>query len=98
VNTIMVCRITLNLRTTVYGPTQFERTHNSIPMSDLRDPRPERSDQTLDPVATKNLQVHSRKDLDQSRNFNYVVEFTDEVSPATHQMVGQEVLVIGGHV
>ncbi|KAH9962150.1 hypothetical protein BC827DRAFT_230058 [Russula dissimulans] len=56
VNTIMVCRITLNLRASVYGPTQFERTNNSIPMCGLRDPRPERSDQPLDSVATKNLQ------------------------------------------
>jgi len=99
VNTVMVCRITLNLRTSVYGPTQFERTHNSIPMSDLRDPRPERSNQTLDPVATKNLQVRIQKDFDQSRDSDYVVEFTnDDVGQATHRMVGQEVLVIGGHV
>jgi len=68
-------------------------------MSDLRDPRPERSNQTLDPVATKNLQVRIQKDFDQSRDSDYVVEFTnDDVGQATHRMVGQEVLVIGGHV
>ncbi|KAI0292302.1 hypothetical protein BC826DRAFT_447948 [Russula brevipes] len=39
VNTIMVCRITLNLRMSIYGPTTFERTHNDVPMGDLANAR-----------------------------------------------------------
>jgi hypothetical protein len=94
----MVCRITLNLRTTVYGPAAFERTQNSIPLSDLKNP-PGRSDQMLDSTATKNLEVHIRKDYDQSRDYSHFAGFTDsDVSGAAHQRVGKDVLVIDAPV
>jgi len=92
----MVCRITLNLRTTVYGPTAFERTQNSFPMSDLRSPRSERSDQFLDSTATKNLDVHIRKDYDEPKDYNHFAGFTDsDVSRTAHQRAEREVLEIG---
>ncbi len=89
----MVCRITLNLRTTVYGPTTFERTNNSIPLSDLRSPRSGRSDQTVDSTATKNLEIHIRKEYDRSKNRDDFVEFTsgDASGAANHQKAGQAV-------
>ena len=91
----MVCRITLSLRTTVYGPTTFERTQNSFPMSDLRSPRSGRSDHVLDPTATKNLEVHIRKNYDESKDYPFT-RFTDsDVSRTAHQGGEQEVLVIG---
>ncbi|KAI0267290.1 hypothetical protein BC834DRAFT_1040623 [Gloeopeniophorella convolvens] len=65
VTTVMVCRITLNLRTTVYGPTTFERTHNSIPMADVKNRVPRRSHMPFDPAATENMQVHVRTDYNQ---------------------------------
>jgi len=34
-NTVMVCRVTLNLRISVYGPTIYERTCNGIPLGEL---------------------------------------------------------------
>jgi len=37
-NTVMVCRITLNLRTSAYVPTAIEHTYLTIPLSDLRSP------------------------------------------------------------
>ena len=92
----MVCRITLNLRTTAYGPTAFERTRNSFPMSDLKNPRSRRSDQILDSTTTKNLEVRIRKDYDEPRDYSHFTEFTDgEVSRTAHQRAGQDVLVIG---
>ena len=94
----MVCRITLSLRTTVYGPTAFERTQNSFPMSDLRSPRSGRSDQMLDSTATKNLEVHIRKDYDEPKDYSHFTGFTDgdgDVSGTAHQRAGPEVLVIG---
>lgn len=93
----MVCRITLNLRTTVYGPTTFERTNNSnsFPLSDLRNPaRSGRSDQTVESIMTKNLEVHVRKEYDQSKDKDYeqFVEFASgNASGPAHQMAGQEV-------
>ncbi|THH12859.1 hypothetical protein EW146_g7304 [Bondarzewia mesenterica] len=43
VTTTMICRITLNLRTTVYGPVDaFEKTENNIPLSPLRTRRTDR--------------------------------------------------------
>ncbi|THH20022.1 hypothetical protein EW146_g1256 [Bondarzewia mesenterica] len=43
VTTTMICRITLNLRTTVYGPANvFEKTENDIPLSPLRTHRTDR--------------------------------------------------------
>ena len=91
----MVCRITLNLRTTVYGPAEFERTQNSIPLSDLRNPRTGRSDQMLDPTATKNLEVHVQKDYDRSKDYSHFAGFTDsDVSGTVHQRAGKEVLAI----
>ena len=71
----MVCRITLNLRTTVYGPTTFERTLNSIPMGDLRQPRSGRSHYTLDSISTKNLQVHIQTDYDRSQDHESTIVF-----------------------
>ena len=91
----MVCRITLNLRTTVYGPTTFERTNhsNSFPLSDLRNPaRSGRSDQTVESTVTKNLEVHIRKEYDQSKEYDHFVEFASgNVSGPAHQTAGQEV-------
>jgi hypothetical protein len=88
----MVCRITLSLRTTVYGPTEFERTRNSIPLGDLRSPRTGRSDQFLDSTATKDLEVHVQKDYDQSRDYSHFAGFTDsDVSGTVHQRSGKEV-------
>jgi len=95
VNTVMVCRITLNLRTTVYGPTTFERTQNSFPMSDLRSPRSARSNHIHDPTATKNLEVQYRKDYYESKDYR-LPGFTDsDVSRTAHQGDGREVLVVG---
>ncbi|KAH9171098.1 hypothetical protein EDB89DRAFT_1974175, partial [Lactarius sanguifluus] len=72
VNTLMVCRITLNLRTAAYGPTIFETTQRTggIPMTDLRSPRSPlpRSLSTLDPTRTKDLQVHVQTDYDHIRD------------------------------
>jgi hypothetical protein len=91
----MVCRITLSLRKTAYGPTTFERTQNSFPMSDLKSPRSGRSDHVLDSTATKNLEVQFRKDYDESNDYR-LTGFTDsDVSRTAHQGGGQEVLVIG---
>ena len=88
----MVCRITLNLRTTVYGPTAFERTNNSFPLTDLRSPRSGPSDQTLDSATTKDLQVHVRKEFDQSKDYDHFIGFSNgDTSGSTHQTVGQEV-------
>jgi hypothetical protein len=91
----MVCRITLNLRTTVYGPTTFERTNNSnsFPLSDLRNAaRSGRSDQTVESIMTNNLEVHVRKEYDQSKDHDNFVEFTsgNAAGPA-HHTAGQEV-------
>ncbi|KAN0111746.1 hypothetical protein V8E52_008126 [Russula decolorans] len=95
VNTVMVCRITLNLRTTVYGPTTFERTNNSnsFPLSDLRNPaRSGRSDQTVESTMTKNLEVHIRKEYGQSNDYDHFVEFASgDTSGPAHQTAGQEV-------
>ena len=95
VNTVMVCRITLNLRTTVYGPTSFERTNNSnsFPLSDLRVPaRSGRSDQTVDSIMTTNLEVHVRKEYDRSKDYEQFVEFTSgNASGPAHRTAGQEV-------
>lgn len=95
VNTVMVCRITLNLRTTVYGPTTFERTNNSnsFPLSDLRNPaRSGRSDQTVESTLTKNLEVHIRKEYDQSKDHDAFLEFASgNASGPAHQTTGQEV-------
>ena len=95
VNTVMVCRITLNLRTTVYGPTTFERTNNSnsFPLSDLRNPvRSGRSDQTVESTMTRNLEVHIRKEYDRSKDYEHFVEFTNgNASGSAHQTTGQEV-------
>ena len=94
-NTVMVCRITLNLRTTVYGPTTFERTNNtnSFPLSDLRNPaRSGRSDQTVESIMTKNLEVHVRKEYGQSKDHDHFVEFTSgNASGPAHQTAGLEV-------
>ncbi|KAH9994532.1 hypothetical protein BJV74DRAFT_830981 [Russula compacta] len=90
VNTVMVCRITLNLRTTVYGHTTFERTNHTFPMSDLRDPRSGPSDQTLDPTATRNLRVHFRKDYDQAKDYNPPVEFPSCDVPGTRHQRAQD--------
>jgi hypothetical protein len=89
----MVCRITLNLRTTVYGSTTFERTNNSIPLSDLRNPRSGRSDQTVDSTATKNLEVHIRKEYDRSKDRDHFVEFGSggASGAAYHQKAGEAV-------
>lgn len=86
------------MRTTVYGPPAFERTQNSFPMGDLKNPRSRRSDQILDSTATKNLEVHIRKDHDQPKAYSHFTEFTDgDVSTGrtAHQRAGQDVLVIG---
>jgi len=96
VNTVMVCRITLNLRTTVYGPTTFERTNNSnsFPLSDLRNPaRSGRSDQTVESTLTRNLEVHIRKEYDRSKDYDHdFVEFTSgNASGSAYQTAGQEV-------
>ena len=89
----MVCRITLNLRTTVYGPTTFERTNNSFPLSDLRNPaRSARSDQTVESIMTKNLEVHVRKEYDHSEDYDQFVEFASgNASGHTHRTTGQDV-------
>ncbi|KAH9077940.1 hypothetical protein EDB83DRAFT_2347116 [Lactarius deliciosus] len=70
VNTLMVCRITLNLRTAAYGYTTFESTQRTggIPMTDLRSPRSPRSLSTLNPTGAKDLQVHVQTDYDHIRD------------------------------
>lgn len=71
----MVCRITLNLRTTVYGPAAFERTNNSIPLSDMRIPaRSGRSDETVESTMTTNLEVQIQKEYDQSKDYDPYVQ------------------------
>lgn len=91
----MVCRITLNLRTTVYGPTAFERTttNNSFPLTDLRNPRSGPSDQTVDTTTTtKDLKVHARRDYNQSKDYDHFIGFTTgDTSGAAHQKAEQEV-------
>jgi hypothetical protein len=91
----MVCRITLNLRTTVYGPATFERTNNSnsFPLSDLRNPaRSGRSDQTVESAMTRNLEVHIRKEYDRSKDYDHFVEFASgDASGPAHQTTGHEV-------
>lgn len=73
VTTVMICRITLNLRTTVYGPIQvFERTHNSIPLSELKSPRGPRTPRfaQFDPTATSNLEVRVQTDYESDAPYN----------------------------
>ncbi|KAI0305352.1 hypothetical protein B0F90DRAFT_1703754 [Multifurca ochricompacta] len=89
VNTVMVCRITLNLRTTVYGPTTFERTHNSFPMGDVRSPLSRRSQYAFSPTATNNLQVHIRTDYDQLQDHNRSIIFTDRNNVEDRSYVGK---------
>ncbi|KAI0057280.1 hypothetical protein BV25DRAFT_1439848 [Artomyces pyxidatus] len=66
VTTVMICRITLNLRTTVYGTEQaFERTVNNIPLSEIKTSRQNaRRSYAFDPTATENLQIHVRTEYD----------------------------------
>ena len=96
INTVMVCRITLNLRTTVYGPTTFERTQNSIPMGEMRSPRSGRWDQMQMLHSTeKDLEVHIRKDYDQSKDYSHSSGFTNnDASTTAHQTAGQGVIEI----
>ncbi|KAH9992317.1 hypothetical protein BJV77DRAFT_945366, partial [Russula vinacea] len=92
VNTVLVCRITLNLRTTVYGPTAFERTNNSFPLSGLRNPRSGRSEPTVDSTLTRDLEVHIRKDYDQSKDYDHFVEFSSSDAPGpAYPRAGKEV-------
>ncbi|KAI9459144.1 hypothetical protein BJY52DRAFT_382639 [Lactarius psammicola] len=70
VNTLMVCRITLNLRTAAYGAATFDSTQHSIPMADMRSPR---SLSTLNPAGTKDLQVHVRTDYDHIKDHDRTV-------------------------
>jgi len=79
----MVCRITLNLRMSIYGPTTFERTHNDVPMGDLANARSGRFTQALESTATKNLQDHIREDYDQSSDYDHMVRFTNGDVPGT---------------
>jgi hypothetical protein len=79
----MVCRITLNLRMSIYGPTTFERTHNDVPMGDLANARSGRSTQALESTATKNLQDHIREDYDHSSDYDHMVRFTNSDVPGT---------------
>ncbi|KAI9508255.1 hypothetical protein F5148DRAFT_1198127 [Russula earlei] len=79
VNAVIVCRITLNLRTSVYGPAPFGRTSSSIPLSDLRNPLTlsGRSDQTLDPIGTKKFKVHIQTDCNRLRDYPNFIDFSD---------------------
>jgi len=52
----------------------------------------------LDSTATKNLEVHIRKDYDEPKDYSHFTGFTDgdgDVSGTAHQRAGPEVLVIG---
>jgi len=68
VNTLMVCRITLNLRAAAYGPTTFERTQPGIPLTDLRCPRSPQSPSTTNSTGKKDLQVHVQTDFEHTQD------------------------------
>lgn len=73
VNALMVCRITLNLRTAAYGPTTFERTQPGIPMANLRSARSPQSPSTLNEAGKKDLQVHVQTDCEHVQDHNSTV-------------------------
>lgn len=68
VNTLMVCRITLNLRKAAYGPTTFERTQQGIPMADMRSPHLPQSPSTSNAISAKNMRVYVRTNYDHVQN------------------------------
>ncbi|THH14733.1 hypothetical protein EW146_g5635 [Bondarzewia mesenterica] len=71
VTTVMITRITLNLRTTVYGPAQHdERTRHSIPLTPLGvKRRTTLQRRRFDPTATENLTVHVRTEVERDDVF-----------------------------
>ncbi|TFY66490.1 hypothetical protein EVG20_g4603 [Dentipellis fragilis] len=78
VTTVMICRITLNLRTTAYGPPQLdERTENpnDIPLSKLRSLRSPRAAASqaasaVLPVVSPSILQIGRKDAENSEEGN----------------------------
>jgi len=82
VNTLMVCRITLNLRTAAYGPTPFERPPHGIPMTDLKSPRSPQPPFSLNATGTKDLQVHIQTDYDHMQDHDCTVVFETASGPS----------------